>query len=410
MTQPLENLGRDVASALGDPQDDTRRLRQRRSLIEAVQERPRRSRHIWILAWSSAAAGVVMAAAIFVLLPTPAPIDFWVGAETTASREGVALRATAETPLVVRFADGSELSLAADSQAKIKRASGHVVHTELVHGRVDAKVRSGSGVAWDFIAGGFRIAVTGTELSVAWRGEDSRLEVLVTEGDVRVYGDGLGKGREVHAGERLRVESGEARFEAAPERLRAPPPMRPAVEALTLPTAPASSRTTDFSSDTSSDSSAGLSWRTLAQQGDYREALAAAKKQGIGRMQKQLDAPGLLLLADTARFSKDATTAHAVLAALGRRFAHTPEGARVPFLRGRIAAELDGDAAAGARWFRAYLTETPKGEFAEEARGRLLELLAQAGDAEAAHAEAVLYLGLYPTGSYAALARSLLPR
>ena len=80
------------------------------------------------------------------------------------------------------------------------------------------------------------------------------------------------------------------------------------------------------------------------------------------------------------------------------------------FTLGRIAYDERRNYREAARWFQSYLREEPLGGLAREAAGRLIESQRAAGDIAGARESASSYLGKYPAGPHAALARSVLNR
>ena len=63
-----------------------------------------------------------------------------------------------------------------------------------------------------------------------------------------------------------------------------------------------------------------------------------------------------------------------------------------------------------ARWFRTYLGEQPRGPFAREALGRLMESEQRSGQVAQAKETARRYLERYPSGPHAHLAQRLVSR
>ncbi|WP_437756395.1 FecR domain-containing protein [Sorangium sp. So ce1389] len=151
-------------------------------------------------------------------------------------------------------------------------------------------------------------------------------------------------------------------------------------------------------------------WRALALDARYKDALAAAEREGFDALCATASAGDLHALGDAARLGGSTARAVQAFTALRRRFPGSPEAASAAFLLGRIAQDQSNDPAGSARWFTRYLTEHPGGAFAADAAGRLVEAEDRRGDDAGARRAAERYLAAYPNGSHAAYARRLLAR
>ncbi|AUX46465.1 uncharacterized protein SOCE26_079710 [Sorangium cellulosum] len=156
--------------------------------------------------------------------------------------------------------------------------------------------------------------------------------------------------------------------------------------------------------------SAAPRWRPLALDARYKDALAAAEREGFDAICGSASASDLHALGDAARLGGSSARAVQALAALRQRFPGSPEAASAAFLLGRIAQDQNKDHAGAASWFARYLSEHPAGAFAADAAGRLVEAEDRRGDPAAARRAAERYLAAYPSGSHAAYARRLLAR
>ncbi|WP_437623149.1 FecR domain-containing protein [Sorangium sp. So ce1151] len=151
-------------------------------------------------------------------------------------------------------------------------------------------------------------------------------------------------------------------------------------------------------------------WRALALDARYKDALAAAEREGFDALCATASAGDLHALGDAARLGGSTARAVQAFTALRRRFPGSPEAASAAFLLGRIAQDQSNDPAGSARWFTRYLAEHPGGAFAADAAGRLVEAEDRRGDDAGARRAAERYLAAYPNGSHAAYARRLLAR
>ncbi|WP_437635663.1 FecR domain-containing protein [Sorangium sp. So ce854] len=151
-------------------------------------------------------------------------------------------------------------------------------------------------------------------------------------------------------------------------------------------------------------------WRALALDARYKDALAAAEREGFDALCAAASAGDLHALGDAARLGGGTARAVQAFTALRRRFPGSPEAASAAFLLGRIAQDQSNDPAGAARWFTRYLSEHPGGAFAADAAGRLVEAEDRRGDEASARRAAERYLAAHPSGSHAAYARRLLAR
>lgn len=376
--------------------------RQRRALVEALEEAPvppRRSR----LRLGLVAAGAVAAAAVAVLVlarpttsPTAPQTAFWVADQ--AAREGAEVDAT--TPVEVRFAEGSRLAWAEGSGGAVTRASAGSVSIALRRGRLAAAIvpTRTTGVRWQFEAGGYVARVVGTQFVLGL--DADAFELTVTEGEVLVTGPGAERGVSVTAGHRLRAAA--AGLAVTPLSELEPPAALDAGEPASVAEGPAAVRRPPRRAPQGPQE-----WKVLAGEHQYEEALEAAEALDFPLLVQRLGPEDLALLADVARFARSAPRAKEALGQLARRFPRHPRGQLVPFMLGRLAFDVERDPAAAARAFRAYLDGKPTGALVEEAQGRLMEALRDSGAAAAAATEARRYLERYPDGVYAKLARSL---
>jgi FecR protein len=381
--KPEFDHARDV---LGDGPGAARRALQRSRVLQQAAAR----RSGWRgLGW--AAAGVAVLAAVLVVL---------VGRSTATdeAHSGDALTVAPRTaPKVLHFQHGSELTLAADSAAKVVALDAAQAEVVLEHGRLDAHVQKGAGRTWRYHAGPWVVRVVGTVLHVQWAPAGEVLEVGVDEGAVEVSREGQAPTL-VRQGEVLRraapvrepmpnpvVEEAPPappQVPPAPLRRGAPPPPPVVIE---QPVPPA----------------AKVTWQTLLAAGDRRAALALVEADNLT---DQLSDAEALSLADAARLERRNEMAHALLArVLGHAGADAAEAA---FLLGRL--EADAHAPGSARVFFARSLELDgSGPFSEQARGRLLEALLEVDDRPAAKKVAHDYLAQHPSGAWARLAQKI---
>jgi hypothetical protein len=130
---------------------------------------------------------------------------------------------------------------------------------------------------------------------------------------------------------------------------------------------------------------------------------------GIDRIVATATPGDLALLADAARFSADGALARRVLGTLWLKHRGTDAGRLAPILLARL--ELDAKRFDEAvPWLERYIAANPSGSLRDEAHGRLVFALAEAGRTSAAQKAAAEYLTLFPSGEHASYARALLGR
>lgn len=387
--EPLEQLGREVARTLGDGPGPQRRRRQRRAVARLTTLPERHG------AWRMWFAPLAVAAALLCLwLVRPggrdAPLTAQVGERPFAAGAWLSAR---QEPLTLAFSDRSRVVLAPRAAARLVQVEAARVELGLERGRLDLDVAHMPDRTWRVVAGPYTVDVLGTAFSVEWQPEQLTLTVAVTRGSVHVRGGNLpDEGNRLHADQRLEVRETAtpavaAATVATPIELPEPPAAQPEAPPRARPEP---------------------SWRRSLDAGDHAAAIAALEREGLSIQLARLDADDLDRVAHSARLAGAAGPAREALLTLRRRFPRDPRARTAAFLLGRVALDLAGEKTEAAAWFATYLQQQPNGPLAEEARGRLLLLLRDAGDDARARAAAQDYLEHHPDGSRAAQARALI--
>lgn len=440
--------------SLGEGPSAARRTRQRAHLLQrTVLAGGRASHRGWRLA-PVALAAVAATAVLWALWRTPAP--------------AAGMQLTGATTPELRFAEGSTLALADDTAARLDVVDDARVEVTLERGTLSAHVQKGTGRTWRYHAGPWVVRVVGTRLRITYSPEAASVDVGVTEGAVEVTGPG-GLTR-VLAGETLRRTAGPPALRAAPAAAEVPPEgtLAPhaseasagedagapeAVDASVAPgrdaaggrpaaaEVPSQGTPAPHAAEASAGEHAGApevvdagaapgrdaagggpapgapprhrvaapaprppSWRALLSAGSRTEALTAAQRDGLFEHPEALSTADALWLADAARLEQQPALARALLAGV-----HEVAGegaAEAAYLLGRL--EADAKQLAHAREaFARSLAADARGAFAEQARGRLLEVLLELEDLPAARRAARDYLQHHPTGAWARLARGV---
>jgi FecR protein len=412
---PLGSLGAEVARALED--DGGQRAAAiegaRRQLPTLSASRPSAApgRRLGFAVAFAAAAGLLLVW----FVRRPGPLEFNVNGNAGVAQTWLA--APSSQPLAVAFSDGTQLSVGPSSRARVVDTDQHGADIALESGSLHAQVVHTPKSAWRIIAGPFTIRVTGTRFDAAWDPASQDFSLAVLEGSVMVSGSIVGNERPVRAGERLAASVVQGRLElqnaetaaAAAAGARQGPETHAAAgdqTASETPATPGSEAVTPKPEGSAKD--AAGSWRELAKSGDLRRAFAAAEAHGFPSVCDSATSSELLLLGDAARLSGRSDRATEALLALRRRYPHDPRRSAAAFALGKVAFDQRHAYRQAAEWFATCVREQPNGALARESSGRKIEALRNAGDGAAAEQAARDYLGHYPDGPHADVARSLL--
>ncbi len=429
----LADLGKVVSETSDRLTDPTALATARRRWLESPQAAsPRASRRP--ASFVFAAACVLCAALVTFLIRRPSALSFAVDASSTRGTVGEWIAAGSEGPRVVRFSEGTSLTLAPSAKLRITETTAHGAGVLLEQGSVEASVvHTGTDTRWALRAGPFDVRVTGTRFEAAWDPGNETFEITMREGSVIVRGPVLSSERALVAGEHLRisVRDGALALHTSPPNApskaaalagsvaltqpRDPAPAEPPVvpsanaNASTNVTATAAPRSVATPApglaSTAKAADQEPSWQELASAGKYKEAFEATERVGFTQEIERASSADLSTLTDIARFAGRPALAREALLTQRRRFGARGQSA---FLIGKTAADQQGNAAEGVRWFETYLSEEPGGALAEQALGRIMELTKK--DSAAARSAAERSIARYPSGSYAGLARSILAR
>jgi transmembrane sensor len=261
----------------------------------------------------------------------------------------------------------------------------------LARGSAVFEVRPGGPRRWTIECGLATVDVVGTRFSCVRQA--GRLRVNVDRGTVLVRGERVpDRVRRLGAGEGIDIVDGLA--EGAP----ATPAPRPAGAVPPTPV-PEAAEARDARAAAAGRGTAG--WRDLARDGRHREAFRALGADGVRRETRRLGVRDLLALADVARLSGHPADAVAPLERILAELAGDPQAPLAAFTLGRLELDaLSRPSDARAAFERALALGVPAG-LREDARARLVEACARAGDRAAAVAAASAYAREFPGGRYA---------
>lgn len=413
----------DIRAALGDGPDPARRTRQRARLI--AEARGRQGRWFKELAIGALAAALG-SAAVYVVWQQRAPAGL-----EAPKQEGNAFV----------FNEASQVYLEPGAQAHVVKATGREAIVVLDRGELTVSITSGRKNLWRFRAGENEVVVRGTKFSMLWKPGPEALDVQVSEGKVEVHTSD-GQLRFVTAGERLsytkpkrgehsdvvQVEEEPAvEVKAQPAKKQPAAPSPPAGERAGVrgdSPAPHDAPLTPTLSPTRGEGAAAPAkavavaspqpelrplvseWKRHAEAGRYAKAVALVEEQGLGGALDGASGDDIFLFADAARLARRVDLGRKALTSLRERFKGTPDAAEAAFRLGRLEFDAGRFADAGG-WFQLYVLESPDGPFIAEAMGRRVDAWKRAADPRAGQA-ASDYLGRYPKGAYAPLAKQVL--
>jgi hypothetical protein len=150
-------------------------------------------------------------------------------------------------------------------------------------------------------------------------------------------------------------------------------------------------------------------WARLVAAGEFARVVREAEAEGVNHAVAARPLADLRALGDAARYLGNAAIARRAFTAVRARFPASGEARTAAFLLGRVAEEQDQSADEASRWYDRYLAEAPGGEFAGNALGRKMLIVAKLQGRDAARPLADRYLQRFPSGPYAAAARDLSP-
>jgi hypothetical protein len=356
----------------------------------------------------AACASLGVAAAVFVAVrrTNPAPEALRGAWQGRSLPEASRVVAPAEHGETLSFSDGSRVELQARAEIALAKLAPEQARLELTHGHVDVTVHKGTGRAWTVAAGPYSVHVVGTVFTVDWDASNRMFAVNVREGKVLVTGSDLRAGG-VLLGPGERLERQNALTEAVAEPAKdaaatsAPAPDVPLASTAEPPSPPPRPGAAVVSSSEPD-------FRAQAARGHYAAAVLAARRIGFDRLEAELSAKDLLLLANTARYAGSANEARGALLKLRERFPGSPSAAHAALLLASQAEDRDKNQNEAERWLRTFLSESPRGELAAAARARLLALLLRRGARAEAEQVARDYLRLHPAGPHTAQAQAVL--
>jgi len=388
----MSQLPRPVSKVLREPVDEASIQRMWRGVSARRAGRATTRRPLW--AASAFAVAMVALALVWLVPRDAAPLRLATDAEI--GELSVASSEVASESVVL--SDGSRLTLAPGATLTPLENSGTRFAALLVGGHLGVEVVPGGPRHWIFECGLATVEVVGTRFSLDRT--PTRVRVEVTEGVVLVRGERVpDRVRRLVAGEWLEVTAA-AGTQAAIEPAPAEEPPLPPAAANSAP-----EEAVPPAAATAAPGRPAGSWRELARQGAYKDAYRSLGDRGIAQEATASNVDDLLALADVARLSGHPAEAVAPLRRVLDEHSGDGRAAVAAFTLARLQLDSLGQAAGAAQSFARALQLGLPGPLVEDARARLVEAHARAGNQEAARSAAEQYQTQYPAGRHAAAVR-----
>jgi hypothetical protein len=388
-------LARDAAGTPVDPDVH----REGRDQIVGIASAQRYRRKSYTRVYSALALAAVLGGSVGIwLLRRPIRYEVVGG----SGLESAYVSASQETPVDLRFSDGSDVIAEAGSRLRVDETYSNGARVLLENGGTSNHVAHHKMSNWTFVAGPFEVRVIGTRFDLHWDPITERIDLRLREGSVEVRSPLADGPIVVRAGQRFRAAMNERSMFVSdadqPEPPRAPEPALHPTDA-----APAVPPSTAAASPKASQKHE--SWQELLAHGEFESVLASANARGLDACMTSCGAGDLRSLADAARYTGRTDLADKTLLTLRKRFPGTAQSAAAAFFLGRTHQERSP--AAAERWYETYLSESPDGEYAADALAGKMLVIEKRSGAAAAKPLALDYLRRYPQGVQVKTARKI---
>ena len=380
----------------------------RRFLADAAVPSRSANRVVWLAVPVSGLAMAAAAAAIFAMSSVEPTLT------ATSNGGDVAVGDWISSPageVGIDFSDGTVITLATGSQARIVSMDTNGAHLLLERGHADLDVVHTGSADWSIAAGPFDVLVTGTHFGAEWSPEDQTLVIAMKEGSVVVSGPLLEGGQVVSDVGTLTVSLLDNHTQLTNDPL---PKLAVVVEEIVPEIATDAplrvERRVPVIVPPEPVDVLVVTWKDLAGKGKYSDALTLAREVGVDGILQRSDSMDLYLFGDMARLAKDYALARTSFESLRNRFPGTSYAAEASFMLGKMAYDQDQDFRGAVRWFGTHLEERPNGASAEDAMSLLMLSYDKAGDRTATRTAAKDYLDRFPKGKSATQAKSFTKR
>jgi hypothetical protein len=375
----------------------------------------------WLRGFAVSAAVLTLGIVIYRLVPERpvSPLHYVLEGTTVGPKETV--QAGALLPAKLVFSDESQIRIAPSAKLSVRSLDTHGSHVALINGELDVAIRHRQGSSWQFDAGPFTVKVKGTSFNIVFEADKGRLALHMATGMVEVRGPSDDRVLLLQAGESLELFANPVppHSTIAPAPLVEPsilPPSPPdnagaGLPPQSVPVVPRNPSTLEkrkFVSTKHAEANTETdSWAKLIAKGDFAGVVKDAEHRGIDVTLARASAAELTALADAARYTRQNDLARKALLELRFRFPGKDRARDAAFFLGRLAEMPPSSANAALAWYETYLRESVRGPYASEALGREMALSART-DRTRARKAAQIYLGRFPNGTQAELAKSLL--
>jgi hypothetical protein len=404
--QTLARLLREDGTASHAGAEEDPELSRLLGTIAVLREQPRRRSHRWL--WGAAAALVGLVAA-WTIFARSLRRNLTYEVHGVARIEDRRVSAESSEPAEIRFSDGSTFELLPGARLSVDGSTPDGSSLSLLDGQARASVVHRSRTHWSLLAGPFEIVVVGTRFHTLWDAAHQRLRVDMEEGAVEVRGASLGEPVAVRAGQRLEAGTTRSDWRITPlptdaaDRAGATSAEPPATPSWSAPERPAPTHSTERTS--TAPPAASVSWAELMTRSEFETIVTQADALGLESCFATCSPANLRVLADAARYTGRFELAERSLLALRKRSpAHAAPAA---FFLARLY-EARGRHQDALRMYKQNLTESPHGDYAEEAMASRMALLVRVGEPAAARVAADAYLLEFPRGTHVPIARRII--
>lgn len=334
-------------------------------------------------------------------------IEYQVAGTLRSAPIGQYVAPTTNAPLSLKFSEGSVVELEPGARARVARTTTHGATVLLETGEARVDVVHRPVTDWTVLAGPYTVHVTGTAFNVNFESGSQRFELLMKSGVVNIEGPGLLQPVQVKADERFVHYVGDQKFEH-----------RNVSGSDVHHSSDSTANKTDGDQPSGESPKSGRhqpnrptkavgqpEWAAEVARGEYASVLRQAEERGWSSVLAGATSAELMAVANAARFLGKTGSSRGALEAVRSRFKGTTSASSAAYLLGRLSEPNSPREALS--WYSQYEREAPGGALVAEAAGRRLLLVQASGDRASADKLARDYIGRFPDGPYAGVARKI---